>query len=1491
MIRWLSFRNISRWKRKKGKTIMKRAFGTFFLFVLLTHSVSAASAFSQNTKNIKFKHLTVDDGLSHHETLFVMQDTQGFMWFGTKHGLNKYDGMRVISYFHDHDSDHRNSLIGNFAHWIHEDQAGALWIATWGDGISKYDPESDKFFSYQHEKNNPQSLAANNVWSLFADSRGFVWAATDNGLSRLDPETKKCAHYQHDSKNKNSLSNNTVSGIREDDQGGFWISTYGGGLNRFDPETETFKNYKHIPGDPKRLSNNNLWCVFIDSRKRIWTGSEKGLNRFDPVTETFKNYQHDKTAPDSLSSNTVTCIHEDHSGMLWLGTFGGGLNLFDPVRETSVHYRHNSKDPYSLSNDIIMSIYEDTAGAIWVATYDGIDKYDPDEYQFDYYPSDPDNRKGLNNHKVRSIYQDQSGSVWMGTGGGGLNRLNKTRDSDVHYLHDDNDPGSISGNDIWAIRQDKRGDLWIATHGAGLNRFSPDQDKFIRYEHDPENINTPACDPLYDLAVDNKRDVLWIAAYLSGLDKFDIRTNTFTHYRYDPKKPDGIVSNWSTVVFADSGGLVWVGTEAGLSIFNPDAGQFTNFKHTATDLKSLSANMILSIYEDSRNFIWIGTSDGLNRYEEDTHTFKRYSEQNGLTGNYVAGITEDNNGNLWISSDKGLSKFNPQDETFRNYDQNNGLQGNRFLMHAVHKNDDGELLFGGTNGFNAFTPDELTDNHYIPNVVFTGFQLFNQPVPVGEGSPLKRHISKSQQISLEYEQHVFSIEFAALNYRNSNKNQYAYMMEGFDRDYTYTDSNNRSITYTNLDPGKYTFHVKGSNNDGVWNEEGASIEIIISPPWWKTYWFNGLLILLVAGFIFGVIRFKIHSVERLNRQLEMQVKERTSELAESNKILKDEIAERVEIERALKWRDFQLTETQKVAKIGNWDLDLVTSKLDWSNETYKLFDKDPNDFVPGFDEFTRLVHPNDLETMQTKFNNALENDENPYHVEIRIINDSGREWVMEAFGKVTRDKNGKALSIFGTARDVTERSLVEALRESEEKYRLAMDATTDGLWDWNISTGVVYYSPSWSKMLDENEVAPEYESWENRIHSDDKAAVHSTLQEHIEGKSAYWEKEHRIRTETGKWKWVLGRGRVVEMSKEGQPLRMVGTMSDITDRKELESRLQQSQKMESIGTLAGGIAHDFNNILYPIIGYAEMLLEDIPENSPFQNSISEIFSGAMRASELVKQILTFSRQDHVQVKPMRLQPVIEEVLKLIRATIPASIKIEQNVSNSCGIINADPTQIHQVIMNLATNAYHAMVRTGGQLKVSLKEIELREQDMPGPWMNLDMKPGSYACLTVSDTGVGMDKDVTEKIFDPFFTTKEESKGTGMGLSVVHGIVHNSGGSIQVDSDPGKGSQFFIYLPVVKSDTAKREHLAKETIQHGTERILLVDDEKAIVAMEKNCWNGLAIRLFHTPAALKPWRLFEQALINLIWSSPTWPCRTCPEINLLWESKKSGRIYL
>jgi len=1394
---------------------MQLTFKLFLILAILHISVLSPTVYGLNNEKIKFTHITTEDGLSHHEVLYVVQDTSGFMWFGTKNGLNKYDGMSIRSYFHGHDSTKSNSLTGNFAHWIHEDQSGVLWIATWGDGISAYDPKNDTFTNYYHQENNPQSISSNNVWSLFVDSHGFVWAATDNGLSKLEPEKKTFSHYQHDPQNPNSLSNNTISRIREDDKGIFWVSTYGGGLNRFDPKTGIFTHYKHNPNNPHSISNDNLWGVYIDSKNNIWIASEKGLNRFEQATETFVSYQHDENDPNSLSSDTVTFIHEDHSGMLWLGTFGGGLNHFDPKKETFVHYRHDSQDSYSLSNDIIMSIYEDSTGALWVATYGGVDKYDPGEYQFEYYRNDFNNPNDLNNSVVRSFYQEKSGTIWIGTGGGGLNRLNKDRNHFDYYLHDENDKSSISDNDVWAIDQDKRGDLWVGTHGAGLNRLIPGQNKFVRYEHDPNNLNTPACDPLYDLIVDKKRDVVWIAAYLSGLDKFDIVSETFTHYRYDPNNPDGIVSNWSTAVFSDSKGLVWIGTEAGLSLFDPETERFTNFKHDRNDEKSISSNMIQAIYEDSHNIIWVGTSDGLNRYEQETSSFYRFAEKDGLVGNHVAAILEDNEGNLWISTDKGLSKFDPKNKTFRNYNQLDGLQGNRFLMHSSHKNKSGELFFGGVNGFNIFHPNELHDNTHLPKIVFTNFKIFNQPVKIGVDSALAQHINKAHKISLTYDQRIFSIEFVALNYRNSKKNQYAYKLDGFDQNYTYTDSSHRVVTYTNLNPGNYTFHVKGSNNDGVWNNETASINISIKPPWWRTVWFNVLIGLLILLIIFSVFNYIVKLNSEIKHRKKVQKELHESEI--KYRSLFENMAQGAFYQNA----DGTLIDYNKAAlEIFGLTADQFLGKTSLDPQWNVI--KEDGSILPGEN------HPS-MAALKTG---------RPIRDQILGVFNTNRKdytWVVINANPQFKEGKSEPYQVFVTLHDITALKKAEdTLDNRENRYRTILYTAIDGFWITDIKGNFLEVNEAYCQMsgYSENELLNMQIS--DVEANEDSQEIFLHLKTGIEKGHDRFESTHRRKDRS------LYQVEVNFSYSDINGGQFIVFIKDITEKKQLQANLFQAQKMEAIGTLAGGIAHDFNNILGAILGYAEMVQEDCPTGSTMRNDINSVVEASHRAKELVKQILAFSRQ--AESEEIVLQPalIIKEAMKMLRASLPKTIDIQQEFDPEAGLILADPTQIHQIITNLCTNAFHAMEETGGTLNISLKSKELSLVDVVS---EPHVQPGYFVEISVGDTGPGIAPEIMDKIFDPFFTTKEVGKGTGMGLAIIHGIAKKAGGFVSCKSTPGEGTTFHVYLPVhAETVPLKAETTPLQIIETGIERILFIDDEEMLAEMGKTMLERLGYRV-------------------------------------------------
>jgi len=832
--------------------------GFQILFFLLISLISML--LPQTSHAIKFEHLTVEDGLPSNFTTYAVQDDQGFMWFATKNGLVKYDGIEFVVY--QHDPDNLNSLSNNYIWSLLKDHHGILWISTIGGGVNKFDPMTETFTRYQHDENNANSLANDIVLSMFEDRAGILWIATGEGLSRLDPKNETFINYQHHPNNLNSLSHNHLFSIEQDGDGMLWIATFGGGLNKFNPETETFTHYQHDENNHNSLINDSIYQVYLDSQEILWIATVGGLDRYDLNSHIFTHYQYDKNNPNTLNHDSVVSILEDRRGILWIGTTGNGLNRFDQHTNRFDHYQYEPGDPSNLSDNIVFDIYEDINGALWIMTQNGgINKYDPGNDRFVHYYSHPLKKNGLNNNKVSAIYEDNNGLLWIGTKGGGLNKFDRQTGTFIHYQHDAHQ-NSLSNNLVTAIHPDTTGALWIATEGGGLNQFVPETETFVHYPNDFEAI--------WDIDIDLAGDV-WIAYIGNGVSKLNPKSKTMVHYQVEQNNPNALMTNWISVVKADSVGLIWIGTdEMGVSRLDPVNEIFTHYLPDDKDSQSLSNGVVNTIFEDSKGTIWIGTYGGLNKFNHLSQNFTIYSIKQGLAGNSVAGILEDNQGFLWISTNNGLSQFDPQTETFRNYDKRDGLQSNFFLPHAAYKSVTGELFFGGSHGFNAFYPDKLVDNPYKPPVVLTDFKVFNQSVAIGQKSPLQKHISFAKQVTLSSQQSVFHFKFAALNYSASEKNQYAYMMAGFDQDWTYVDSHQRFATYTNLDAGEYTFRVKASNNDGLWNETGTAIKVIIMPPWWQTWWAYSLYVLaiLVSLLSFFVIQQqKLAHTRLINQRL------------------------------------------------------------------------------------------------------------------------------------------------------------------------------------------------------------------------------------------------------------------------------------------------------------------------------------------------------------------------------------------------------------------------------------------------------------------------------------------------------------------------------------------------------------------------------------------------------------------------------------------------
>jgi len=880
-----------------------------FLFFLFP-----AILFAQ-PEDIQFEHLTVEDGLSSNSVFEILQDSRGFIWLGTIDGLIRYDGYN-FKIFRNNPND-PTSLGANRIYSIYEDRSGVLWIGTDGGGLNKFDREKEQFSRYTNDPNDPTSLNDIVVSSIYEDSSGDLWIGTETGglnkLVRGDSEESPPTfiHYKHDPDDSTSLSNYAVNSICEDNFGALWIGTYRGGLNKLIPADNeesppTFIHYKHDPNDPSSLSSNKVGSIYEDKSGDIWIATYGGLNKLIPVSNeesppTFIHYKHDPNDPSSLSSNEVRSIYEDDSGDIWIGTIGGGLNKLVPGDKegsppTFVHYKHDSKDPTSLNSNSVISVYEDNSGLIWIGTAGGgVNKFDKEKRKINHYKHNPYDPASISFNDVYPIYEDNSGNIWIGTNGGGLNKLDKEKGKFNHYKHDPDDPTTLSYNNVFSICEDNSGVLWIGTTGGGLNKLVPGDSEespptFIHYKHDPNNPKSLSDNKVYSIYEDSSGD-LWIGT-TRGLNKLVPNDNkesppTFIHFNNNSDDPSSLSHYIVRTIYEDRSGTLWIGTDGGglnkLIPPVPDSSSgdnkeslptFIHYKHDPNDPTSLSNNTVLSIYEDKSGILWIGTwGGGLNKFDREKIHFTHYRQIDGLPNELIIGILEDDYGNLWISTNKGISKFNPQTETFRNYDVRDGLQSNEFSANAYLKSKSGEMFFGGINGFNVFHPDSIKDNTHIPPIIITDFQLLHKPVPVGfdesrNRSILKKSITETKEIELTYEDYIFSFEFAALDFHTPEKNQYAYIMEGFEMDWNYTDANRRFVTYTNLDPGEYTFRVKGSNNDGVWNEEGVSISIIIVPPWWLTTWAYFLYALILLSIIFFTWKMQLKRM-RIKHDYEM----------------------------------------------------------------------------------------------------------------------------------------------------------------------------------------------------------------------------------------------------------------------------------------------------------------------------------------------------------------------------------------------------------------------------------------------------------------------------------------------------------------------------------------------------------------------------------------------------------------------------------------------
>jgi len=874
------------------------------LFLSVTALIFSASG---QVPNLKFTHITKEDGLSNNTVECIFQDNRGFIWIGTNDGLNRYDGIKVTVYKNNrHDS---TSISDNYIRCIYEDHNHNIWVGT-TYGLNKFNDSSNSFIRYKNDPKRPFSVSNNIITCIYEDSRHHLWVGTYGGLNLFIEHRNVFRRMLSEPGSESGPSNSQVNSIFEDSHKNLWIGTEGG-LNKFDPNEHTFKLY-HYDGDNGK--GNEIRWIKEDKGGNLWLATnDAGVNRFNPVKKTFTQFKHREDDPASLASDMVLSMNIDKKGNIWVGTSNGGLHLFDQKNNSFINYHPEPQNTSSLSQKSVSAIMEGAQGNLWIGTHrGGVNVYVPAAEKFELYQQKVD-KNSLSYSDTKTFCEDRNGMIWVGTDGGGLNKFDRKNHSFKQYHHDPKNPNSLSAEAVLDIMQDKQGLLWIGTWDGGMCMMDPKTEKFTTFKNNPADKSSISSNFVQRIFQDSKGNI-WVGTYYGGLNLFDPATRKFTRVKKDP---DGVTSFKGDNVISideDKSGNIWFGTDdGGLNKYNFLSKRFSHYFDTQEKAPDLRV-----IFTDSKGRLWAGQF-GLYLYIKAQDTFKLFANDEILSNEFIKGITEDDDGNFWISTGNGLARFNPDTKQIKQFNPGDGLQGTTFEANAFLKAKDGEMFFGGENGMNTFYPGNIKTNDFIPPVYITGFQIFNKEVSPGNDSPLKADISLTKKITLDYSQDAISFNFAALNYVIAGNNQYAYKLEGFDKDWIIAGAE-RKASYTNLNPNIYIFRVRATNNDGVWNNKGAWVQIEILPPYWDTPWFRILAISVVIWLCYMFYQNRVRSIKRQKERLEKQVILRTKEVVEKAEELKHQSEELQSVNEELQVQSEELQSQSEYLEKLNGDL-------------------------------------------------------------------------------------------------------------------------------------------------------------------------------------------------------------------------------------------------------------------------------------------------------------------------------------------------------------------------------------------------------------------------------------------------------------------------------------------------------------------------------------------------------------------------------------------
>ena len=1361
---------------------------------------------------VRFEHLSIEDGLSQNAGLEIFQDSRGYLWIGTQDGLNRYDGFAFKIY--KHDPDDPTSISHNSILKIAEAEDGALWVGTWGGGLNHYDPLTEQFTNFQHDPEDPTSLSGDTITALKMDSKGSLWVGTLNGLDRYDPTTSSFQHFGNDPGNPDSLSSNAISVIFEDSNRQLWIGTGangadGSGLNRFDPSTGKADRYQQADSDPESLSSNNIAAIYESGDGTFWiaTGGFSlpggGLNQFDPRTGKAKHFVYDPNDPHSIGGNGLMSLWGDASGTLWIGSWANGLNRME-LSEPG-HFTRYQNDPFfadSLSGDEVWSLFKDRSGILWVGTsHSGINKLPANSGQFSLYRNNPSDPASLGINATGAFAEDAQGNIWVATWGAGLDRLNPISGRFTHFRHDPQNPDSLSDDLLMDVYVDEYNTVWAGTLGNGLNRLNPGTSQVFHYNHDPENPDSIVDDNIAAI-ISDKNGGLWIGTF-GGLSHYDGNTDRFTSYSNNHDNPASLSQNMVVSLHIDSNNQLWAGTWGGglnqLDLNNPDnldprLAIFTHYRNDPADSSSLSEDSVWAILETVDGSLWLGTQLGLNRLDPLRKKFEHFTEKQGLPNNVVLGILEDENTDLWLTTNNGLARFDPESGGVTAYDASDGLQSNEFNSNAYYRARNGTIYIGGINGFNSFQPDEIQPNLVAPQVALTKFAVYNVPMAVGS--------TGHDPIRLNYDQDFISFEFAAFDYQAPQKNQYVYILEGFDQDWIQA-GNRRYASYTNLAGGEYIFRVKASNSDGVWNETGIAVPIIITPPFWQAWWFNGLLILGLATLIAGGYRWRLNSVREQTLRLEMEVAERTTELRETNELLEKEVEQRTRAEAELEKRaaeELQQSEERfrvmfENAGIGIGLVGMDRRPLEANAALIKMTGYSPEEFfqLSGFD----LSYPEDADTGIPELQQVLAGKLDTYQIEKRYLRKGGEVYWVRLTNSVVRTPDGAPQYFVTMIEDINaQKRSAEELQKSQARFQAIFDNLAVGVAVMTLGRRPIAFNSTTEKIIGYN--AAEMANIDPRSLAvpEDRGIDTELFQELIEGKRNSYVMERRYRHKDGRIFWARINYTLVR-DLDGRPDYLIGIIEDIDEQKRSAERLgeqeaeyllmlqqrvtERTQELEqanqrlhreieqrikiekelaekaaedAVTAERTRLARDLHDAVTQTLFSASLIAEVLPDL--WEMDVEEAKGSTDELRQLTRGALAEMRTLLLELRPATLtQTRLSDLIKqLCEALIGRSrLPIELSIEGDCLL----PPEVQIAVYRIAQESLNNVFKYARATKVNV---------------NLFITE-TMVHFETSDNGIGFDMTVL--------------KPTSLGMRIMHERAEAIGAEFQINSQPGSGT--------------------------------------------------------------------------------------------------------